>query len=448
MPKAKPLKKKRKTKKIKRSRPRLGLYLLAGLTTVLIMWALIREPMPAPQDLEKLVVQEITERTAKRETKKKQEKSELAVQEKAPTKVTRRTDTILDEATVAQPPEVKTPAVVKPKTGETELDLVVRGASEKLGVPQNNLRRRKQDNLVQYSIPINRSQMDLTYANMIFKGEMENAGAKLIKGMDTRSRQTLLFAREGITERYELELRHDSSVYKDSQVQKTITIVVDDFGAIGGKLLDGFFELDKEVVFAIFPEEANSISTMQRATAQGRDTIIHVPMEPIGYPRVNPGKNAILVQHKEDRIEKQLSGFINKMPDCIGINNHMGSLATTDPDVMQVVMNTLKRHDKVFLDSRTTNVSVAYQTAQKSHIRAFRNDLFLDSPNISQSTMEAKINQIIQLANNRQHIIAISHCHNQEKLDYLKSLVNRLKKAGFTLVPLSGIGERNLPEIL
>jgi polysaccharide deacetylase 2 family uncharacterized protein YibQ len=62
--------------------------------------------------------------------------------------------------------------------------------------------------------------------------------------------------------------------------------------------------------------------------------------------------------------------------------------------------------------------------------------------------MEAKINQIIQLANNRQHIIAISHCHNQEKLDYLKSLVNRLKKAGFTLVPLSGIGERNLPEIL
>ncbi|HQB98886.1 MAG TPA: hypothetical protein PKZ46_08100, partial [Candidatus Cloacimonadota bacterium] len=129
MPKAKPLKKKRKTKKIKRSRPRLGLYLLAGLTTVLIMWALIREPMPAPQDLEKLVVQEITERTAKRETKKKQEKSELAVQEKAPTKVTRRTDTILDEATVAQPPEVKTPAVVKPKTGETELDLVVRGAS-------------------------------------------------------------------------------------------------------------------------------------------------------------------------------------------------------------------------------------------------------------------------------------------------------------------------------
>lgn len=338
--------------------------------------------------------------------------------------------------------------MVKPKTGETELDLVVRGASEKLGVPQNNLRRRKQDNLVQYSIPIDRSQMDLTYANMIFKGEMENAGAKLIKGMDTRSRQTLLFAREGITERYELELRHDSSVYKDSQVQKTITIVVDDFGAIGGKLLDGFFEMDKEVVFAIFPEEANSISTMQRATAQGRDTIIHVPMEPIGYPRVNPGKNAILVQHKEDRIEKQLSGFINKMPDCIGINNHMGSLATTDPDVMQVVMNTLKRHDKVFLDSRTTNVSVAYQTAQKSHIRAFRNDLFLDSPNISQSTMEAKINQIIQLANNRQHIIAISHCHNQEKLDYLKSLVNRLKKAGFTLVPLSEIGERNLPEIL
>jgi len=176
--------------------------------------------------------------------------------------------------------------------------------------------------------------------------------------------------------------------------------------------------------------------------------LIHVPMEPIGYPSVNPGKNAVLVQHGEAQIVKMLDGFIADLPDAIGINNHMGSLATTDADIMQVVMNTLKKHNKAFLDSRTTNVSVAYQTAQKSHIRAFRNDLFLDSPNISQSTMDAKLNQIIQMSASNKHIIAITHCHNEDKLDYLKSFISRLKKAGFSLVPLSEHGSHEVPEIL
>lgn len=448
----KPIAKKGRLKKIKRRRPRLGLYLLAGLGTVLIMWALIREPMPAPKDLEILVVQEIQERVAR------QEKPEITAKKSEPRESSRRRKRQVEQEHAVQTPTAVTlpqepeQAVVvhapKPRSGETEVDLVIRSAAGKLGVPDSATKRRKQETLIRYSVPIDRSQMDLTYANMVFKGELERAGAILLKGTDNRSKQTLSFRHQDYSERYELDLFYDSTVYKSVQNPKTITIVVDDFGAIGGKLLDGFFELDKEICFAIFPEEVNSVSTMQRAAVQGRDTIIHVPMEPIGYPRVNPGKNPILVQHTEDRIDKMLSQFINKMPHSIGVNNHMGSLATTDPDVMQAVMNTLKRHDKLFLDSRTTNVSVAYQIAQKSHLRAFRNDIFLDSPNISQSTMEAKLNQIIALAGTRQHVIAITHCHNQEKLDYLRSFVQRLKKAGFILVPLSEIGERNIPEIL
>jgi polysaccharide deacetylase 2 family uncharacterized protein YibQ len=455
--KAKPITKKSapkrsKAKKIKRRRPRLGLYLLAGLGTVLIMWALIREPLPAPRDLEKLVVQETRERVARPAKPAKEAKSKEAEKPKREPKrrsEPEQTEPVQAPAVAKIEPEKPIPVETpKPKAGETDLDLVIRNAAEKLGVPQSAARRRKQDNLVRYSVPIDRAQMDLTYANMIFKGEMERAGATMHKGTDTRNKQTLSFRHKNIPENYELDLYYDSSIYKSVQNTKTITIVVDDFGGISGKLLDGFFELDKEVTFAVFPDEAHSVSTMQRATLQGRDTIIHVPMEPIGYPRINPGKNAILVQHTEDRIDKMLSQFINKMPDCIGINNHMGSLATNDSDVMQAVMNTLKRHDKLFLDSRTTNVSVAYQTAQKTHLRAFRNDIFLDSPNISQSNMEAKINQIIRLSESRRHVIAITHCHNQDKLDYLKSFIQRLKKAGYILIPLSEIGERDIPEIL
>jgi polysaccharide deacetylase 2 family uncharacterized protein YibQ len=447
MPKAKTSKKKHSTRKPKQRRPRLGIYLLAGICAVLIMWGLIRDPEPAPQILEQIVQKEIKQRSIRAQ---KAEKKQPAEKESRITKIAneQKSDPDKAEPEDSSEPIFTVPPAPKPQKGETQLDLVIRGAAEKLGVPSSATRRSKQENLVSYRVPIDRSQMDLTYANMIIKGELERAGAELVKGTDSRSKQTLLFKKKDIGESYEVSLFYDSKLYQGKLSNRTITIVIDDFGAIVGKLLDGFFELDKEICFAIFPDEENSVSTMQRATRQGRNSIIHVPMEPIGYPRVNPGNNAILVQHSEDKIDKTLSQFIARMPECLGINNHMGSLATADPDIMQAVMNTLKRHNKLFLDSRTTNVSVAYQTAQKSHIKAFQNDIFLDSPNISSATMESKISRVIQLADSRHHVIAITHCHNQEKLDYLIEFVKRIKQVGFTLVPLSKIGERDIPEIL
>lgn len=439
MPKAKTKTKaktpqKKKTIRRKQNRPRLGLFLLAGLATVFLMWILIREPASAPQNLE-----QIAEKTEHKKESKKSVKAKPKKQ--AP-------QSIPEEEAAAPTPAARIVQEEAPKPGESELDLIVRKAADSIGVPENALRRRKTDDLVKFSVPIDRSQMDLTYANMIFKGNLEQGGASLLRGQDSRNKQVLSFYHKDYTHKYELELYYDSKYYKDKVVEKRISIVVDDFGAIGGSLLDGFLSVEKEVCFAIFPEEPNSVSTMQRATRQGRETLIHVPMEPIGYPRVNPGNNAILVQHTESQIDKMLNGFIAELPDAIGINNHMGSLATTDTDVMQVVMNNLKKHNKAFLDSRTTNVSIAYQTAQKAHLKAYRNDLFLDSPNISQSTMDAKLNQIIQMASSKKHIIVITHCHNEDKLDYLKRFITRLKKAGFTLVPLSEYGSHEVPEIL
>lgn len=438
MPKTKKTSKRKSPKKTirrKPNRPRLGLFLLAGLGTIFLMWVLIREPRPVPQDLEPVAQSTPNEAPT---AKAKKGKTPRVAEVKSP-----------ESEPIPKPaPKVKIVREERPKPGEAQLDMVIRNTANSIGVPEQALRRKKSAGLVSFSIPVDRSKMDLTYANMILKGNLERFGATMLSGEDASNRQLLVFHHRDYAEKYQLELYYDSKYYKDKAPGKRITIVVDDFGAIGGKLLNGFHALDTELCFAIFPGEANSVSTMQRASSQGRETLIHTPMEPIGYPSINPGKNAILLQHNEAQIDKMLSSFISELPDAIGINNHMGSLATTDADVMQAVMNTLKKHDKAFLDSRTTNVSVAYQTAQKTHLKAYRNDLFLDSPNISQSTMDAKLNQIIQMAATKNHIIAITHCHNLEKLDYLKKFIIRLKKAGFTLVPLSEYGSHEVPEIL
>jgi polysaccharide deacetylase 2 family uncharacterized protein YibQ len=436
----------KKPKRVKRSVKKngsLAIYIVVGIFTSLIIWLIVKEPV--------FVVANEPNQTQSEKGSEKYKDAKPVKKNKNAKKADRQPD--IEKAIPLNPappkisshnPQQKTAPVVRPLS----MDEAIAMATEKLGIPKSFYRRKKSGDLITYSIPIDKSSMDLVYANMIFKGELERNGGVFIKGTDSSGKQSLTFNYKQSNDKYVINLYYDTKLYAVKQNPRTISIVVDDFGSISGELLEGFLALDPAVCFAIFPDEPFSVLTMQKASAQGRETIIHVPMEPIGYPSVNPGKNAIFVQYDDATIDKLLSRFIKQLPDCEGINNHMGSLATTDEAIMRAVMTTLKKHGKFFLDSRTSNVSVAYSIAQKTHIRSFRNDLFLDSPNINQSTMDAKLSQIVEMSATRSNIIAITHCHNEDKLQYLKRIITRLKAAGYTLVPLSKIGQYNVPGLL
>lgn len=348
-------------------------------------------------------------------------------------------------ATHERPETVSIEETTEPKS-VSSLQSAIDQVVDKLGVPAGSVTQKPGETTTVVSIPIDRSRMDLTFANLIVKGEFESHGMKLSSGKAERNRQIITFS--GKDRDVEVRLYYATVASVKTGPEKYLAIVVDDFGSIGGELLEGFMELPTEVTFAIFSGMKNSIATMEQAHRQGRETLVHVPMEPIGYPRVNPGDNPILVQMSRSEVGKTLARHLDGMDYCIGINNHMGSLATSDPDIMGYVMDVLKDRDILFLDSRTTNVSVAYQTAQKAHLTTYRNDLFLDSPDISNATMKDKIARIQDLGNGGNSVIAITHCHSREKLEYLKTFIKRIKAEGFTLIPLSQIGKYDVPLIL
>ena len=197
--------KKRTTKTIKRksSNPRMGLFVIIGLIAVLVMWAIIHEPKSIvtnqdtnSDDLSMGEKKPHTEANAN-------EVKHASIDANSVVDVNPSKESLKDSATRSD----------IPKKGETQIDLTIRESAVKLGVPDSALKRRKKDDLISYQIPIDRSQMDLTYANMIFKGELEKCGAILLKGTDNRSKQTLSYYSKNAPERYNLELYYDSKAY-------------------------------------------------------------------------------------------------------------------------------------------------------------------------------------------------------------------------------------------
>ncbi|HNU54652.1 MAG TPA: divergent polysaccharide deacetylase family protein [Candidatus Syntrophosphaera sp.] len=332
------------------------------------------------------------------------------------------------------------------RVAEFDLNKVIASLETKFSLPEGGISRKKSRGVEQLTLPVDRGKMDLSYANFIVKGVFETHGANLSSGRVEGGKQVLSFSRG--EDEFLVNLVYAAPAARKASSPKYIAIVVDDFGSVSGEMLQQWLELPTEVCFAIISRLKHSEETMNLANAQGRETLVHVPMEPIDYPRQNPGQDPILVQMDQARVEKTLLRHINSLPLCMGINNHMGSLATTDSDIMGWVMGVLKKKGKSFLDSRTSTVSIAYQEAQKARVPAYRNDLFLDSPNISDANLETRLGLVQELGQRKNTVVVISHCHNAEKLEYLKKFISRVKTLGFTLIPLSRVGKTDVPQIL
>jgi polysaccharide deacetylase 2 family uncharacterized protein YibQ len=322
-------------------------------------------------------------------------------------------------------------------------------AAKALKIPEKAKRIQRINDVIYYFVGLDKNALELSYANMLFTSYIERDGGILLDGqeIDTDFRQVLKFQEPSDKQIYVVRLFYsEPGIYKNKKTR--LAIIVDDFGYFNDDLLDKFLALDKNLTFAIMPHLQHSRDVMHKAASAGIETMIHMPMEPMSYPKNDPGPNAIFVHLQEKEIVRRVEKYIAELTLCKGANNHMGSLATADVDVMNIVLSTLQEHNLYFVDSKTTQSSVAFHTAQKKLMKSLENNIFLDSPNLSDETMNQKIAQLKLLMQNKDAIVAITHCTNVEKYEYLAKFLKKISSFDLELVPVSELFEYHLPEFI
>ncbi len=211
-----------------------------------------------------------------------------------------------------------------------------------------------------------------------------------------------------------------------------IAIVIDDFTE-DDPIAAHFCAIPQPLTFSILPR-ANHVSALaERVRASGHEVLVHLPMEPQGGASL--GANAILVGLKDAEIRRRVRRALQNVPHARGINNHMGSKATANERVMRLVLSELKDRNLLFLDSRTTASSVAYQLAVDMDVRAVNRDLFIDEIADAQ-TIRGKLWELATVAARSGQAIGVGH-NRRETLIALSAALPPLEKRGFRFVPVS-----------
>lgn len=189
-----------------------------------------------------------------------------------------------------------------------------------------------------------------------------------------------------------------------------VAIVIDDFGQ-NLEIAKKFLNIPLPITFSVLPFQPHSEEIVQLASSHGHEVILHVPMEPQEYPRINPGPGALFVSMSPDKIQKTLQTVLDAYPSISGVNNHMGSRFTENTASMKIVLAELSRRELYFLDSYTSDRSVAYSLARELNIPSRRRDIFLDHTP-TEGFVRSQIRLLIRKAKIQGSALAIGHPHD------------------------------------
>jgi uncharacterized protein len=208
-----------------------------------------------------------------------------------------------------------------------------------------------------------------------------------------------------------------------------LAIVIDDLGNDRAQA-DALFRLSYILTLSVLPHEANSGEIAEEAHRRGYEVMLHLPMAS------NSGdKDEAIELHPgmaSADVEKTFSAMLETVPYASGVNNHEGSLGTSDQKLMDELMPMLRQRNLFFIDSRTTAATVAESAAHAAGVATARRNVFLDDEQSVAATRK-QFALAIRDAKEKGSALAIGHPH-PTTLEALGEMLPEAERQGVRLV--------------
>ncbi|HUI41230.1 MAG TPA: divergent polysaccharide deacetylase family protein [Terriglobia bacterium] len=213
-----------------------------------------------------------------------------------------------------------------------------------------------------------------------------------------------------------------------------VGIVIDDLGQ-EMQPVRALLAIPYPLTFSVLPHLPESRETAAAANRAGREVMLHLPMEPLAESKMSPGEGALRVGMSASEVDRLVEGDLASVPYAAGVNNHMGSRATSDPALMANVMKELASRRLYFIDSRTAASTVALGAAREAGIPAFYRSIFLDDTETLDYTL-GQLRRLRALVEQQGVAVAIGHPH-PSTIRALEKFLPELERDDIELVPPS-----------
>jgi polysaccharide deacetylase 2 family uncharacterized protein YibQ len=214
-----------------------------------------------------------------------------------------------------------------------------------------------------------------------------------------------------------------------------LAIIIDDMG-YDRAAADAVIALPFPLTVSVLPHLPISSEVAEEAHSRGDQVLLHLPMES-DAETAKSEEVELRVGMSAAQVSSAVAAMLDTVPDAVGVNNHQGSRATSDPALMRSLMPVLRERGLFFIDSRTDAKTVAFETAKRAGLRAASRKVFLDDT-ATQKAIIAQLELAARDATRDGVAIAIGH-PRPATIAALAQEVPRLESRGIRLVFASDV---------
>ncbi|EAI4627905.1 divergent polysaccharide deacetylase family protein [Campylobacter coli] len=224
----------------------------------------------------------------------------------------------------------------------------------------------------------------------------------------------------------EQNLSKEENLTKDMNLSKTkqarLAIIIDDMANISQ--VRALQALKLKLIPSFFPPDKNHIDTPKLAL-KFDFYMVHLPLAAMNYTK--PELDTLNPSNSEKRIFKKIQQVKKDFKDLKFINNHTGSLFTSDEKAMKKLYKAFEKEELIFVDSKTIASSKAPKVAKALGQIYIQRDVFLDNRD-DVAYIKNQLIEAVRLAKQKGFAIAIGHPRKntfkalEQSKDLLKSV--------------------------
>ncbi len=193
---------------------------------------------------------------------------------------------------------------------------------------------------------------------------------------------------------------------KSTKAKPMLVLIIDDVSQ--KRQLAAIRALPYRITPSIFPPSQMNRHSYQLARGL-KHYMIHLPMQS-SSAKMNSFTKTMKITDSREKIGSRIREIRKYFPNAIFVNNHTGSVFTSNYTAMRKAYIDLKRNGFIFVDSRTTGHSVVRRITKIYKDPYIARDIFLDNVQ-KRSAILAQLKKAVRIAKHRGYAIAIGHPH-------------------------------------
>ncbi len=228
--------------------------------------------------------------------------------------------------------------------------------------------------------------------------------------------------------------------FKRADRKPRIALIISNLG-LSDTYTKATLELLPEDITLSFSHVAPRLkSWVREARQKGHEILLDIPMEPIGFPKNDPGRATLLTSSNEVENLNRLEHIMKQAGGYVGLLGTLGTKFMLHSETFLPVLRSIKQRGLIYVDSRSTSRSLGPELASSIQLPKAFNNVFLDKEP-SQEKIKNKLYELERIALKRRFAVGIAQ-PLPITIEILSQWTKELKTKQIALAPITAIVDK------